>query len=276
MSDIDNTLTEEEAAILRGDLLEEYPEDIPDEDPEDIPDEDPRLIKLFEQVEASRERNAWLEEQLSKLISKESAVTVTPEVPKVTYDFEAKEEEYASLLIDGEVAKAAKLRSQIDSARTSELLSLIRGETDLSSKKAVVEANNLIENEKFSRVVETIEASHPFFNPEHKLYNEEAVETANSLMNGFIAKGDTRVNALKKAVARILPLYTTEDRPSGLGADRKATAGKVAADASNRQPPKTSGVKGGVSPKVKPLSEYSDKEFSALTAAELRELRGDM
>jgi hypothetical protein len=287
MSEIDNDLTEEELAALRGDTFEgeedeaeeeEVSEDAEsEEEPEDTEvEEDPRISRLLEQMEASKERNAWLEEQLGKLIAKETSVkSIEPDKP--AYDFEAKEEEYVNLIIEGEIAKASKLRSQIDAAKTSELLALIRGEAELTSKKSIAEAQILIEQDKFSKAVEVIESQHPFFNPDHKLYNEEAVDTANSLMNAFIAKGESRTAALKKAVSRILPLYEPQITKSALGSERKSTAGKIAADAANRQPPKTSGVKGeSGSLKTKPLSAYTDKEFMALTPAQLRELRGDM
>lgn len=286
-------MTDDELAALRGDEFsededeldetEESNEDVEDtdedavEDEEDNePQEDPRLTRLLEQVEASRERNAWLEEQLGKLIAKETAKEEKIEV-KPVYDFEAKEEEYINLIVDGEIAKASKLRSDIDRAKTEALLAAIKGETEAAKKTSVEEAKQLIENERFSKAVETMEERYPFLNPEHKSYNEEAVDTANSIMNSLIAKGLSRVEALKKAVDRVTPLYSREVEKKALGSERKSTAGKVAADAANRQPPKTSGVKGTTnSPSTKPLSKYTDKEFASLSAAELRALRGDM
>lgn len=275
-------LTEEALLALRGDDLEEEeaPEDeeAPEEEEEDTPEEDPRITRLLEQAEASKERNAWLEDQLTKLIDQGKTKVTAPEEPKEVYDFSAKEEEYISLIIEGEIAKASKLRSQIDSAKTSELLAAIRGETKASAAESIAEAKSLIEGEKFSKAVEVLEEKYPFFNPDHKSYNAEAVDTANSLMNGFIAKGDSRTEALKKAVARITPFYgTTIESKKGLGNERTGKAGKIAADAASRQPPKTSGIKtSGASPTAKSLSQYTDKEFAKLTSAELRELRGDM
>jgi hypothetical protein len=280
MTTYTDDLTEEELAILRGDVVEdeeeeEEVEEVEEEEVEPSKD-DLRFTQLMEQVEASRERNAWLEDQLSKLIAKDTTTKVI-EPLKELYPFEAKEEEYVNLIIEGEIAKATKLRSQIDNARTTELLAAIRGESKVAAEAALRETQSLIENEKFSKTVEILEEKHPFFNPDHKSYNAEAVDTANSLMNGFIAKGDSKVEALKKAVARILPFYGETVSTKGLGGERKSAAGKVAADASNRQPPKSGSVKGeSTTLKTKPLSAYTDKEFAALTNAELKALRGDM
>jgi hypothetical protein len=281
-------LSEEELAAMRGDAIEDAEEDADEdadedevsteEEVEDSSAEDSRFAALMEQVEASRERNAWLEDQLSKLIEQGSQkAPVIPDVPKVVYDYEAKEEEYINLIVEGEIAKATKLRSQIDATRTQELLAAIRGETDLSANKSIQEAKKLIEDERFSKSVEMLEDKYPFFNPNHKAYNAEAVDTVNSLMSGFIAKGESRSLALKKAVDRIVPFYDAKQAdPKTIGSDRKNTAGKVAASAAKSQPPTTSGIKGGKAPASKPLSQYTDKEFAALSVAELKALRGDM
>jgi len=296
MSEQYDDLTEEELAALRGDIFEEEEESEEDveeeedseegteeeeqeneESEEDSVKEDPRLTRLIEQIEASKERNSWLEEQLSKLISKETRIP-EKEVEVVKYDFEAKEEEYVNLIIEGEITKATKLRSQIDAARTAQILSAIKGEAEAAKKTSVEEAKALIETDRFSKTVETLEDKYPFLNPNSKQYNEEAVDTANSLMHTFISKGLSKSEAIKKAVARVVPLYIKEEEvKKTFKDDRKKIAGKVAADAATRQPAHKTGVKGeSVKVTSKPLHKMTDKEFASLTQAELRALRGDM
>ena len=280
----------EELEKLRGDTLEEDPseEDETSEEQEEEQEEseeqgeesedvveDPRFAMLYEQIESAKSRNAWLEEQLSKLIAKGSEKEPVPQEPK--FDFEAKEEEYASLIIEGETAKASKLRAAIDAARTKEIIAIMRGEAEAASKRVTSETQALLEVERFSKTVEIIESRHPFFDPKHKDYNEEAVDTANDLILGFVNKGMSRVDALKKAVERLAPLYSKAPSAPPKSTKRVEDAGRAAADAARRQPPKSSGVKGeSVSPKVKPISAYTDKEFASLSAAELKALRGDI
>jgi hypothetical protein len=291
-----NDLTPEELAELRGDTFngqeylddegniieadeeeieeeDEDPKSVDEEDGEDIEEEeddevDPRYSVLEAQLADTKKRSDWLEAQLAALIGK----ATKEETPQVKFDFEAKEEEYTSLILEGETVKAAKLRSQIDNERTAQIFAKFKEESEAFSKKSTEEAKALLEQEKFNSTIDSLEEKYPFLKPGSKKYNKEAVETVNALTRGLVETGTDRVTAIKKAVAKVLPLYN-QDKPIEV---KKAKSVQVAIDAAKRQPPKTSGVKGEsfkVSPK--PIHKMTDKEFASLTAQQIRELRGD-
>lgn len=275
---------EEDELIDRGDIVDDEDDieedtDIEEEVEEEIedPKEDLRYTELLKQLSEREERNLWLEDQVSKLVAHSTSKIEKEEVkvtPRQAYDYAASEEAYGNLMIEGEVAKAAKLRVEIDSARMADIMDTINGVKESVSKQAKEESTALIEAERFSKVVETLEDKYPFLNPEDKAYNEEAVDTVNSLINGFMAKGASRTEALKQSVARVVKLYQKEDDKASIGNTRTVSAGKKAADASRRQPPEGKSVSTKeLAPK--PISKMSEKEFNALTSQELKALRGD-
>jgi hypothetical protein len=268
---------ESDEADIDLDEEEEEEEETP---PKEIKIPKSRLDEVIKQREEAKERNLWLEAQLEKLIAQ--SVENKKEAEKIietvsTYDFEDAENRYVNLIIEGETSKAAKLRTEIEKERQTELKNLISSLSKSASEDAKNQSSAIIEEGKFNTLVENFESKYKFLDSESKEYNEEAVDTVNTLLAGYVAAGKSKAEGLKLAVGKVAPLYTkVVETKQSLGNKRKVEAGKKAAQAANSQPTKTKSVstrqvdKEGVN-----VSKMSEKEFSQLTEKEKRILRGD-
>ena len=285
---------EDEENEDRGDQLEDEDEDseeeVVEEDSEDEEDEEIeegkptgipkfRFDEVIQQREEARERNLWLEAQLEKLIgqSNKQDEKVT-EVVASSYDFEKAEEEYISLLVEGDIAKASKLRNEINREQRLDMMNIIKGIESTVSTKAKSESVALLENDRFDSFINSVEAKHPFLDSKHKSYNEEAVDTVNTLLAGYVASGKTKTEGLRLAVNKVAPLYTKEvDSKQSLGNKRTVEAGKKAAKAAATQPArvKSSTTTKSVDNSDVNVEKISEKDFSKLTAKEKSILRGD-
>ena len=297
MSDIDNEELEdeiEENLEDRGDdtveedleeeeVLEEEEEEVLEEEEEDdtsnIQIPKARLDEVIAQRELQKDRVEWLESQLETLISqkKEPVVEEVEEVADV-FNFNEAEEKYANFLIEGDTSKASQVRALIEGARKEEMLALISNIKKESSEEAVNLSTEVLEDEKFSSMITTFENEYSFLNADSQDYNEEAVDTVNTLLAGYTSAGKSKSQALKLAVSKVTPMYgQIEEVPEKktLG-NKSASARKKAAKASNAQPPKVTskGVAKADTDTVD-ISELTEKAFDSLTAKEKKILRGD-
>lgn len=296
--DLDDPI-EEENLEDRGDDFEEDEEDIEEgeedveseeDSEEDVEEEDPeeeeeiespkiprsRFNQVIKQREEAKERNAWLEAQLEKLIQKQTEV-IQREEPKISYDFATAENKYISLIIEGEVAEATKLRAEIDKARKDEMMGIIKEIKDSAEDNAKKQSSVLVEQEKFNNLVENFESKYKFLNADSKEYNEEAVDTVNTLLAGYVAAGKSKSEGLRLAVQKVAPLYTKviETKPT-LGNKRKIESGKKAAQAANSQPARTKSVSTkSIDRETVDVSKMSERDFAKLTPKEKSILRGD-
>lgn len=265
---------------------EEESEDEEDsEDEEEEPDEEKgriprsRLNEVIAQRDAERaarekeeERVSRLEAMVEKLISKETAPAPEPEVEK--YDFIAAEEKYIDLILEGEVKDALALRAEIDKAKEDQFKNILE-QSKTSTKDSVLNQS------KFDTAVEAMEAKYPFLDYESDTYNEEAVESVNALMSGYVSKGIPEVEALKKAVAKMAPLFEVEEKETKkpLGNKRKASPKddrKRNAKAAKAQPPKSTERKSSSKDlDTINVAKMSERDFSKLSDREKRILRGD-
>jgi len=235
-----------------------------------------RLDEVIRQREEAKDRNLWLEQQLEKLInqSNKREEETKPIVP--SYDFDTAEEKYISLIIEGEIAQATKLRNEINKKQQEQFISLINGVEEKATNKAKSESSQYIEKERFQTSIEVMESKHPFLDHKSKSYNEEAVDTVNTLLAGYIAAGKGKVESLQLAISKVVPLYTKKETKTSIGEQRKVDAGKKAAAASKQQPTKTrtSSSRTSDSGEVD-VKKISERDFSKLSAKEKSILRGD-
>lgn len=291
MSDIDNEDLEEEIEDRGDDAVEEELEEEETEEEEEELEEETeeetsdiqipkaRLDEVIAQRESQKERVEWLESQLETLIN-QNKETVIEEVEESidAFDFNEAEEKYANFLIEGDTSKASQVRSLIDDARKEEMLALVNSIKRESSEEAVNLSTEVLEDEKFSSMITVFESEYSFLNADSQDYNEEAVDTVNTLLAGYTSAGKSKSQALKLAVSKVTPMYgQVEEVPAKktLG-NKTATARKKAAKASNAQPPKTTskGV-AKVDTETIDISELTEKAFDNLTAKEKKILRGD-
>lgn len=238
-----------------------------------------RLDKALKQRDEQKERTLWLEEQLEKLINSQTRQTQpsVPTTPEPTYDFDAAEEQYASLLIEGDTVKAARLRREIDSERQKEIRSLISEIKKSNDDEVTAKVKDASETEKFNTLIKSYENKYPFLDADSDDSNEEAIDTVNALMSGYLAKGNSKSEALKKAIEKVAPMYAkAEPVKKSLGKERKIEAGKKAAQASKSQPSKTkSSTSTTIDTSKLNIAKMTERDFNKLTPKELKALRGD-
>ena len=254
-------LSEEEIQAIKGepeaDEEEEAEEEeeqeaeeevVEEEEKEEPPKKEPRIPKsrFDEAVQKEREkairaeeRAKYLEERIEQLIALQTdlANKQNKEVEVVKeFDFDAAEDQYAQLLIEGEVAEAAKLRKEMEKARErriQDLLKSVKEEAKATTKQLSIE-------EKKEVVIQEALSKYSFLDDNSEDYNKEAVEEINFLAAGYEVKNKMPAHeALKKAIERIAaPLTKSVDT-------KKTTAEKKTKkmEAMKKQPPETSSAK---------------------------------
>jgi hypothetical protein len=219
-----------------------------EEEKEEPPKKEPRIPKsrFDEAVQKEREkairaeeRAKYLEERIEQLIALQTdlANKQNKEVEVVEeFDFDAAEDRYAQLLIEGEVAEAARLRKDMEKARErriQDLLKSVKEEAKATTKQLSIE-------EKKEVVIQEALSKYAFLDDNSEEYNKEAVEEINFLAAGYEVKNKMPAHeALKKAIERIAaPLTKHVDT-------KKATAEKKTKkmEAMKKQPPETSSAK---------------------------------
>lgn len=268
----------EEDSESEGEDDEDEEENEDDEEEARIPRS--RLNQVIRQREEERERAAWLEEQLEKLIELQKAnvrAAAPEEKPEVKFNYRAKLKEANEALLEGDLDKNAEILMEIEEARQKDFERAIQNAREAATKDAKSEATGSLEADKFDKVVESSLSRFEFLDTESASYNEEAVSLINATMAGYIAAGDTKSKALEKAVNKIAPLFDNKTKQS-LGNKRTKDARKKAARASQQQPPETRrAAKGKAARELDTLdiNKMSDDEFSKLSPREKKALRGD-
>ena len=188
------------------------------------------------------------------------------------YNYEEKEAEYAQLLVEGEVDKGARLRREIDNARFTEIKAQLEAAKDEILKASETKSKDQIDTDRFNTLVEVYEQQHPFLDSSHEDYNEDAVETVNTLMLGLTSAGKSKSDALKEAVKKVTKFYKKSNKVEST--DRKSKAVKKNIEASKQQPGKAPSRKTRDTLDID-ITRISDKDFDQLSRRELAELRGD-
>lgn len=274
--DEDEETVDDESEESDIDLDEEEEEEI-NESPKEIKIPKSRLDEVIRQREEAKERSLWLEAQLEKLINNQQRSPEPTKPAEPSYNFDEAEEKYVNLIIEGETQKASKLRAEIDRARQNELKELIAEITEKATSRAKSESATVLAEEKFQDLVVNFENKYKFLDADADDYNEEAVDTVNTLLAGYVAAGKSKAEGLKLAVNKVAPLYVkAAETKQSLGNKRKVEAGKKAAQAANSQPLKTKSVSTRqVDKETVNVSKMSEREFNQLTEKEKRILRGD-
>lgn len=285
VEELDEDQEEEESEENQEEEESEEDESYEEEEEETPPPKkEPRIPKsrfdeVNERMKEANERNLWLEEQLETLIkqSAQQQKTAAPKEPEVPeYDYDLAEEKYISLIIEGDITKATKLRNEINTFRQNDLKKLISGIESKAMDGVKSESNQLLEKERFATSISTMESKYPFLNHKDKSYNEEAVETVNTLLAGYIASGKGKVESLQLAIKKVLPLYEKKvASKQTLGEQRKSEAGKKAAAASKQQPAKGKTTARTSDMGKVDINRMSERDFKKLTAKEKSILRGD-
>ena len=265
---------DEEGSEEEEEGTEELEEEEETEEEKDVRIPKGRFDQVLHQRDDERKRNAWLEDRLETLIDNQN-IPKEEKVDIPEYDFSIKEKEYIDFILEGETDKAIGLRREIDAEKDKQF----KKELEIYKEGAEETAKEIQEQEKFNILIDSYEQKYGFLNVDDDGYNEEAVETINALTTSFINKdGLTKSQAIKKAVARLAPMYGNTKKSikkKALG-DRTKESRKRNVKASKQQPPKSNSKRGSNRDLETVLpSKLSEKDFKDLTTKEKSLLRGD-
>ena len=218
-----------------------------------------------------------LQQQLDAINAAKEAEETAPE----TYEFDEKELEYQTLVLDGETDKAVALRREIRAAEKTQI------EHDMRK-----EMSETVQNDRQMTALQTaanaVAETYPTFNPDAPEFNETLTNEVVTLRNAFITNGENAVDALGKAVKFVVmennleaPAATeapteTVKTPVDEVAKKRAQVSKKL-KAAEAQPPALPGESAANhGEKGLDLSSMTEDEFNALPASTLKRLRGDI
>lgn len=265
-TDADDDLDPDELAALADDRSRSVPH--------------ARFNEVNEQLKEEKRAREAVEQRLAALEGRVPAKEPEPKAP--AFDFDAKEDAYVEALMEGDSAKAREIRKEIRAAERAEIEAEVEART--SNKIGQQESTRLFMDEA-ERVIE----KYPFL-ADGKGQSAEAVAEVKEWRDFYIAKGDPAHTALRKAAAKVGPMYAEEDddgddddgKPAKKLSLVEMRKQKQAQDrirnakASGQQPP---AVKGGMGERGRnrtlSVADLTDEEFDKLTPAEKKELRGD-
>lgn len=278
----DDSEDDEEDEDEESDEEDDEDEGDSDEGPEQIPK--PRFDQVLSQRDEERAHRKWLEQQLEALIKSQAQpepVEEEEDEGPPDFDFDAAEEKYAELLLEGDPKAAAQLRRAINDASREVYAYQIETAKKAAKNEAVSETTNSLDEVRFTALISDYTDQYDFLNDQKEGYNEKAVTMANKLMASYVMEGKSKSEALTAAVNDVVPLFDREKPPVSKKEKtdaRKRVARKKAAKASQQQPPAVKGAKGKASRKwtASDVLNMSEKEFDGLSAREKAKLRGDI
>tara|TARA_R100001377_G_scaffold82487_1_gene62902 strand:+ start:1838 stop:2845 length:1008 start_codon:yes stop_codon:yes gene_type:complete len=269
----DEQSTEEETDAEKEEEVEE--EEVEEAVEELKPKKSPMVPKArLDEVLAKQKA---LQKQLDEVNAANEKSAEAPD----TYDFDSKETEYQSMVLDGETDKAVSLRREIRKAERAELEFEMRQEMS----QTVQQDRQMT---ALQQAATAMEEAYPEFNRDSESFNEDMTNEVVELRDAFIIKGYEAVDALSKAVNFVVKdnaLDAPEPDGSALAAKAKTVdeMAKKRAQVSKKlqaaeaQPPELPGEsssRGGE--KGLDLASMTEDEFNALPEATLKRLRGDI
>tara|TARA_R100000353_G_scaffold91144_1_gene67239 strand:+ start:2179 stop:3258 length:1080 start_codon:yes stop_codon:yes gene_type:complete len=186
------------------------------------------------------------------------------------YNFDEKEQEYQTLVLEGDQEKATQLRAEIREAEKQQMMFEMQSRMGHTVKKSQEEADLL------AKAAE-LEAKYPMLDQNNANFDQNKTEEVMALRDAYILQGFEGATALDKAVNILM--RDVSDAPAPDPVEKKVTEKKKAANvskkiaASESQPPAMKG-KNKVEKKVD-INSMSIDEFDALPAETLKRMRGD-
>lgn len=220
----------------------------------------------------------------AKIAADEAAKAAAAAATANQYDFDAKEQEYIDLVLDGKKTEAAALRKEIRAAEASAY-------EVVATQKAQTVTQQQTTQQRIDAVSVRYEADYDVLNPESENYSEAVLNDVSALMAGYSRSGQyaDAAQALEASIKGALkmhdiPLKADAATPTPTVAAPPTTPATPARTAQKRveaivaTPPliARTGVQsadhGTTTVDVKTLS---DSEFSKLPDETKRRLRGD-
>lgn len=231
-----------------------------------------------------REARADLERRLAQYEKGAKVADLNADITAAEAKAAELEKNYAKLVADGEVEKAAGVMNQIRQLDRQ----MAESKNDMKIAAAVAQAT---ESARYNIALERVEEAYPVLNPDHDDFDEDLMTDVADLKVTYERRGLTPTAALQKAVAKLVKPVTvkqeaaTEVKPrvdeKDIAAERKKAAVAKAVDTAKKTPPSTAKVgmdsdADGGQITAKDVLKMSFKDFSALNEEQLAKMRGDV
>ncbi len=287
----------------RGDLIEDDAPDAPapesvKDDPavkaleddltskEEAPKKDSRipLARHKEILEKEREQRASLERQLAQYQKGNELADMNAELTAAENKVTELMTRHATLLTDGEIEEATAVMHEIRKIDRD----VAEARSDMKIHAAEVRAT---ERARYNTAIERVEAAFPELNPEHEEFNEPLAAEVLDLLEAYKSRGMTPTAALQKAVKTIVEPRTARQENAvnatprvsdkDVAAERKQDAIAKTLKATSKTPASLgrAGVNsdrlGGGELDARAVMNMSQKEFAALSDAQIKKMRGD-
>ena len=232
---------------------------------EGLAQKEPMIPKSrFDQV---LEKQKALQKRLDEALAPK--VEDVKEAPE--FDFDAKEVEYQSLVMEGETEKATKLRSEIRAAEKQQMMF----EMQAKMGQTVTQNQEMVD---LQTKATQLEALYPELNQANPEFNQDKTNEVLELRDAYMTQGYMGADALDKAVKLIMGTPAPEAPKADPVQEKIIEKKKIAntnkkVEASQKQPPAMKG-KNKVEKKVD-VNTMSLEEFDALPPETLRRMRGD-
>ena len=269
---------EEESDEEETDEEESDEEEVDDEKPaeEEETQKDEKWIPKtrFDDVNQRRkeaeQRLAALERQAQ---NEGKAGPETSRISEIQQELTTLDKKINEAILEADADKLAELRTQERKLNQEAMEFQLKTVTT----QAVSEA-------RYDAFLDKVEADFPEYNPEHESYNDELVTETLELQQAFMAKGQSKMDALTRAIRYVRPQYIREDEPAEKPSLRgkppardtstkKARNQKVAKSQPKSPPSRTSKLDSSEDIDVYNFNDPDD--ISKLSEKELARLSGD-
>jgi hypothetical protein len=256
---------------------EEVAEDEAEEVAEEVPAKKNPMVPKSRLDEVLTKQKA-LQKQLDDI---KAASEKSEEAPE-EYDFDAKEGEYQTMVLDGETDKAVALRREIRKAE--------RGQLEFEMRQ---EMSQTVQQDRAATALQqaatAMEESYPMFDQNSDSFDESLTNDVVELRDAFIFRGYEPVDALNKAVNFVVKdnqlTSVVDEAIPALASSSKKSVDEVAKKrsqvskklaAAESQPPELPGESVGRSDPTVDVASMTEDEFNALPEATLKRMRGDI
>lgn len=287
--DDEDVEVEEESPEESEEETEEEDSEVADEDEEDTGEEellaedetDTQQSKGTDEAGLAQKEPMIPKSRFDEVLAKQKALqkkldeALAPKIEDVKeapeFDFDTKEVEYQTLVMEGETEKATQLRSQIRQAEKQQMM------FEMQAKMGQTVAQSTEQQQLQTKALE-LEAAYPELNQANPEFDQDKTNEVLELRDAYMVQGFTGADALEKSVT-ILMGRTATTQPAAKPVNRKIVEKKKIAntnkkiEASEKQPPAMKGK--NKTDKKLDIDNLSIDEFDALPAETLRRMRGD-
>ena len=211
--------------------------------------------------------------QKQKALQKKLNEALAPQIEDVKeapkFNFEEKEKEYQTLVLEGESEAATKLRADIRAAEKQQLMF----EMQAKMGQTVTQNQEMVD---LQTKATQLEAIYPELNQADPNFNQDKTNQVLELRDAFITQGYMGADALQKSVDLLMgkePTATVDEVQQKVTQKKQVANTTKKLQAAESQPPAMKG-KNKVDKKVD-INSMSIDEFDALPAETLRRMRGD-